>query len=78
MACRDETPLTIVEPIVDDGGRLPGKHLARPREIQAAMLEREIAFRLIERDPHLIYCTPNKLARQSPYLVMAGLASKPP
>ena len=59
MAGSDEPRLAVIEAVVDYGRRQSGKHLIGPREIEPAMLERKIAFRRIERDPNLIYCTPN-------------------
>ena len=49
-----------VEPIVDDGRGKAGKHLAGAPEIEAAMLQGQIALRRIEGDLHENKCTPNK------------------
>lgn len=49
MARGDKARFAIVEAVVQNRNRASGKHLAGAGEIQAAVLERQIALRRIER-----------------------------
>jgi hypothetical protein len=52
MTGGDISRLGVVEPVIDNGRRLPGKDLAGLGEVEPAMLKRTIALDRIERDRH--------------------------
>jgi len=58
MAGGNKTGLTIIETLVNHGRRQPGKYLASPGEIEAAMPQGEIALRRIKGDTHQLIVPP--------------------